>query len=678
MRPPRISRRVLLIAAIVLLLPPALLVGLLLVAESRWAEGWVSARVGGILHREVHVEGIDIQLGRPLGVAIERLRIGNPEWAATPQLVDASTVYAQVAIAPLFKGQLVLPYLGARAATAGMERDGDRATWRFGDGERRESRLHVQRLFLQDGTVAYRDKPKGTALDFSVTGSLDEGDALEWTGKGTFKGLPAQGSGKIPSLEPVPGLPIPVIGKARFGPTDITVDGRVAPTLNELDFKFTVAGATLHELQALFGINLPDSPPYRLAGRLQRDDRAWEFTPFEGRVGDSDLRGAFKYTQRDKGAKPGDGGRKAFLHARLQSKVLDLDDLGPLVGAPPRTGKGETASAEQKRQAVAVRAGDKVLPRMAFNTRRWAEMDADVRLEAKQVRRPKALPLETMSAHLVLKDGVLRLQPLAFGFAGGRIKAQVALDSNRKPTHGDMDIDIQGLQLSKLFPTSKTMANALGTLYGRAKLAGVGESMGELLGSSDGRIGLAVDGGRVSALAIELLGLDLGEAALVLGTKNAQVGLRCAAGVLKVEKGVAEPESFVVDTTDTVVTVDGKVNLGSEQLSLLTRAQPKDPSLFSMRSPILIEGSIKHPKVNPKPGPIAARVAVAAALGAIAPPLAALAFLETGEGKDSDCAKVLAEARAAGAVKKPAPGSAASGPGKPAEASAAGRNRKPS
>ena len=221
----------------------------------------------------------------------------------------------------------------------------------------------------------------------------------------------------------MPGLPIPVVGKARFGPTDITVDGRVAPTRHELDFKFTVAGASLHELQELFGINLPDSPPYRLAGRLQRDDRVWEFTPFEGRVGDSDLRGAVKYTQRDKGAKKGDGGRKAFLQARLQSKVLDLDDLGPLVGAPPKTGHGETASAEQKRQAAAVRSSDKVLPRMPFSTRRWAEMDADVRLEAKQVRRPKQLPLETLSAHLLLKEGVLRLQPLDFGFAGGKIRA---------------------------------------------------------------------------------------------------------------------------------------------------------------------------------------------------------------------------------------------------------------
>jgi uncharacterized protein involved in outer membrane biogenesis len=652
MRPLPVSRRVLVVLAIVLLLPPALLVGLLLVAESKWAEGWVSARVGGILHRQVMVEGIDIQLGRPLGIALDRLRISNPDWATTPQLVDATNLFAQVEILPLFKGQFVVPYLGARAATSGLERDGERATWRFGEGEQKESRLHLARLFLQDGTIAYRDKESRTALDFGVTGSLGENEAIEWTGKGTFKGEPAQGSGKILSLAPTPGLPIPLVAKATIGKAQIGVDGTIDPSLNDMDFKFTLAGSTLHQLQDLFGINLPDTPPFRLAGQLKRSGQEWNFTPFEGHVGDSDLRGSVKYVQGDPQVKEGKAGRKPFLQAKLQSKLLDFDDLGPLVGAPPKTGAGETASGEQKQRAAMVKASDKALPRMSFSTKRWAEMDADVFLDAKQVQRPKQLPLDTLSTHLVLKGGVLRLDPLNFGFAGGKIKSVVALDSTKKPTHGDMDIDIQGLQLAKLFPTSKTMADALGTLYGKAKLGGDGESMGELLATSDGRIGFAVDGGRVSALVVELIGLDLGEAAMVLGTKNAQVGLRCAAAALKVEDGVAEPETFIVDTTDTIVKVEGHVNLGTEKLQLVTRPEPKDPSIFALRSPIEIEGSIKKPKVKPRAGPIVARVAAAAALGAIAPPLAALAFVETGPGKDSDCGKVLAEAKAAGAVKK--------------------------
>jgi hypothetical protein len=46
------------------------------------------------------------------------------------------------------------------------------------------------------------------------------------------------------------------------------------------------------------------------------------------------------------------GGERPTVIADLKSKTLDLDDLGVLVGAPPGTGPGETASEEQKQKAA--------------------------------------------------------------------------------------------------------------------------------------------------------------------------------------------------------------------------------------------------------------------------------------------------------------------------------------
>jgi hypothetical protein len=61
---------------------------------------------------------------------------------------------------------------------------------------------------------------------------------------------------------------------------------------------------------------------------------------------------------------------------------------------------------------------------------------------------------------------------------------------------------------------------------------------------------------------------------------------------------------------------------------------------------------MRLPKAHPKAGPLVARAAGALALGAINPALAVLATLESGPGKDTDCGKLLAEAKAKGAVKK--------------------------
>jgi uncharacterized protein involved in outer membrane biogenesis len=252
----------------------------------------------------------------------------------------------------------------------------------------------------------------------------------------------------------------------------------------------------------------------------------------------------------------------------------------------------------------------------------------------------------------VLKDGVLNLVPLNFGFAGGRITSNVKLDSNQKPLRGDMKVDIQGLKLARLFPAeNKTMQEAMGTLYGRAELVGHGASVASLLGTSDGKASMAVDGGRISLLLVELLGLDVAESVMLLGRKHQQTELRCAVSGFDVQQGTFKADSFVVDTNDTVVKVEGAISLKDERLDLETKPYPKDPSPLALRTPINIKGPFKDPSILPKPGPLVARAAAAAALGAISPPLALLALIETGPGKDTDCARLLAEARNKGAVK---------------------------
>lgn len=640
-------RRVLIAAAIVVLLPVALVAAVVVFIESEAGSQFIAARWGAHIHRDVELGSINVELGLPVGFAVTSLRISNPEWAQTPSFIDAETVYAQLELLPLLHGFFEFPYVGARTGTLGIERHGDRRTWRFYDGERRPPRAHIGRAYMDDGEVAYRYPDQKTALDFKIAGAFGTQDDVHWTMKGQFRDQATTGEGRIAHLEPVFNKPIPLVGKARVGRTDMTVDGLVAPDFKHMDFKFTIAGPTMNDLDRIFGVNMPETPPYKLAGHLDRAEEHWTFDNFDGHVGDSDLQGTIKYTK---------GEPRPLLVANLTSKLLDLDDLGPMIGTPPKTGPGETASPEQVAQAAQQRAVDRVLPRMSFQTAKWKDMDADVRLTAKQLRRPNQLAFEGFTTHLVLKDSVMKLDPFNFGFAGGKVASAINVDARKKPSQGTIDLDAQGLQLSKLFPTSETMKAALGTLYGHGKLAGQGESVGDLLATADGKLAVAVDGGRVSALLVELLGLDFGEALVVLGTKNQQVALRCAAGTFKIEDGRAEPENFVVDTTDTVVKVQGSVNLGTEKLDLLTRPEPKDPSLFSLRSPIIVQGTFKHPKVSPKPGPIVARVVAAGVLGAVAPPLAALAFVETGPGKDADCGKVLTEARTAGAVKKtPAP-----------------------
>lgn len=635
-------RRILLILGIVLLLPVLAVTALVLVAQSEWGERWLEARVSGTIDREVRIDGISLGWGWPPRIIFGHLRIGNPPWATTPALVDAEGLYARVAVPPLFKGKVVVPYLGARRATAGLELDGKRATWRFGNDSQEESRLQLGLVFLDDGDIVYRDRNEDTDLKVDVKGSVGEGGELRANATGKFRGEAAKASARISGLDPQHASSLRFDGKASVGKTEAVADGTIALDGTALDLNLRLAGDTLKKLSKVTGIVLPDTPPYRLTGHLKHQGNEWVFSPFDGKVGDSDLAGSLTYVT----AAP-----RPLLKATLKSKVLDFNDLGPLIGAPPKTGAGETANPEQQAKAAQRAAENRLLPDQKLGTEAWAKMDADVRLDAQRVMRPRALPIDKLSTHLVLKDSVMRLQPLDFGIAEGRITSNIVLDGRQKPMRGEIKADVQGLHLAPLFPTVKNMQDALGTLYGRADLVGHGESVSALLGTSDGKMTLAVDGGRIKALLEALIPLQLGEVVMLIG-RDHQVELNCAVAGVSVKGGVARADDFVVDTDNTMIKVEGTVDLGKEVMDIQMNPYPKDPGILSLRTPIVATGPLRQPKAHPKAGPLAARAAVAVALGAVNPALAILATLEGGPGKDTDCGKLLAAAKAKGAVKK--------------------------
>ena len=637
-------RIAIIVVAALVLLPLALVGGIVLLVQSEWGERWLETRVSNRIHREVQVEDIRVKWGWPLGFTFAKVRIGNPDWARTPNLIDANGLYAQFELLPLFEKRIVIPYMGARQAEMGLEASGERATWRFGHEQKDPSRIELTRVALEDGHVIYRDENEDTELDANVKGSLGVAGVIEVDGKGKFRGEAAKVSVRFPELQANPTQPIRFEGKASLGRTEVVADGSAAgKQFESLDLNIDVKGPSLKILSKMTGVVLPDTPPYRLKGHLKRDGPRWAFDPFDGKIGDSDLAGSAVYDKRAK---------RPFLQANLKAKLLDFDDLGPLVGAPPRTDAGETASAEQRKKAANVQVSSKVLPKTKFETERWDAMDADVRLTANKVQRPKQLPIESLKTHLVMKEGVLTLDPLDFGFAGGHITSRVKLDGNQKPMKGDIVADVQNLKFARLFPTLKTMDEALGTFYGRAELVGRGNSVGDLLGTSTGKLTVAANGGQVSQLLTELLEIDVAKALMLLGTKKQQVELRCAVGFLNVKDGVATPDNFVIDTTETNVNVRGSIDLGDEQLAIETHAKGKSPSFLTLRSPIVMEGPLKSPKIHPKMGPAVAQAGAAAALAAVNPALVIAPFVSRGSGKDADCKTLLAEARKEGATRK--------------------------
>jgi uncharacterized protein involved in outer membrane biogenesis len=396
------GRRIAIVLGIILLVPLLLLGVFLVVVQSAWAERWVEARAGEALHREVQIDTIRVRLGWPPTVTFGRLRIANPEWAATRELVDARSLAAKVAVPPLFVGKVVIPYLEAQSAVAGLEMQGDKATWRFGPASDKPSRLVLGTVKLGDGKIRFIDAGQKTDVAVDVKGSLGEGGELAATGSGTFRAEPMKASVRIPHLDPEHQGPIEFAGEAAFGKTHASAEGMFRPDGDKMDFRLKLAGDTAKHLSRIMRIVLPDTPPYNLAGHLLHTGNDWSFDAFQGKVGDSDLRGSITYRT---------GGKRAFLRGDLHSALLDLADLGPVIGAPPGTRPGKTANPEQREKSAEREAKQELLPHTKFDVERWDDMDADVRLESKRIQRPAGVPIESFAARRVREDYVVHHTP---------------------------------------------------------------------------------------------------------------------------------------------------------------------------------------------------------------------------------------------------------------------------
>ena len=408
---------------------------------------------------------------------------------------------------------------------------------------------------------------------------------------------------------------IEIDGKASIGETRIGVNGRLVnpQDLRSLDLTLDLSGQDLAQLYTISGLPFPPTPDYELAGHLQYDDRVWTFSRFNGRVGRSDLGGNFVVDRR--AAKP-------FMRADLKSQNLDMRDLGGAVGAT------DTASANPP---------GRVLPHSEYHLDKLNAANADIRFTGERIRN-ETLPLNRMSTHLVLREGVLALDPLTFGMDAGDISGKLTLDATKPTITVTADLSGDRLRLERFAPQIKDVLQT-GPVNGRVRLTMHGNSVATMLGTADGDVALAMTGGSVSDLALRLADLDVANSLLVMARdKNQSVLINCFIADFAARDGVLKPKTFALDAQHTIATIEGQIDLRSERLDLRVIAKPKDFSLLALRGPIIVSGTFADPAVRADFGNAILRTGAAIALGVIAtPPAAALPYLQFGSTQGFSC-----------------------------------------
>lgn len=604
---------------------------------------------------------------------VEDLNILNPSWAERQEMLNVRKITVQISLGNLLRGDIVLPSVELYSPSVDLERQkSGRANWDVESQQPKPANPSphlpaIRRLIIQGGKIHAVDQVDKLSFNGTIVANEQantENDAafqLRCAGSLNSKPFKLQANGG-PLINVDPHKPYLFTTDVTAGDISLEVHGSIPKPfdLRAYDAKFSLSGDDLADAYYLTNLALPNTAKYRLGGTLKHDGNRFQIDDFHGTVGSSDLSGQLGVVIGEKRPK---------LTADLTSNNLDVADLAPTLGTRlPAKAQANAQAAQTKAAKTAAptpaalpvapmqAAPQWLLPDADLQVNRVRGMDADVTFKSQTLSSPK-LPLKHLQFHLVLNNGVLKIDPLSFTLPQGQFAGTVQIDAAGAVPESDIDMRLENLDLAQ-FKSAASKSSVLdGTLEGRIKLHGTGESVHKFASSADGSVNIVVPHGEIRAVLAELTGINVSRGlGLLVAKDEQQTELRCGVGAFEADKGKLNAKTWVMDTTNVLITGRGDIDFQNEHLDLALQGKPKKIRLLRLRSPVMIEGTLSKPKVGVDPGKTLLQVGEGTALATLLTPVAAiLAFIDPGLAKNADCAALVAQATpAAVAATEPA------------------------
>jgi uncharacterized protein involved in outer membrane biogenesis len=601
-------------------------------------------------------------------VTVNGLTLGNPPWETKRPMAKIERLEIRLKLLPLLKGDVILPRVSLFKPDLYLHQEkSGRANWTFENKAPTNqpasgpTKLPVVRdLLIESGKLTLADdlrrlKVNGT-IEAHEKASKEDAKPFRIEGKGTINDQPFElkvAGGPLMNLEPE--HPYPFKLEITAGDIKVDSDGRVLKpfSLAGLDFDVTLSGKDLAEGFYLTQLALPNTPPFKLHAHIARNGMRVGVTDIAGKVGESDLQGKLDVDATRK---------RPFVAGDLVSTQLRMKDLAASLGSKPKSGNTLDAKAQaaegskhRKSEEKAEKAPPpdpdvRLFPDAHLQVERVRAMDGDVHFRAKSIE-AGSVPFKQVALHVKLDNGVLALDPFAFEMPQGHLTGNVKIDARKNVPKVHIDVRVKDIRLDQLKGKSKggapdAPAPLGGVMEARAVIDGTGDSVHSVMSNANGMLTVVLPNGEVRSAFAELTGINVAKGVGLLLTKpNDRVPIRCGVAQFNIKDGLMNAENLTFDTQNVLIKGKGDIKLGPEELNLEIKGEPKKIRLTRLRTPIVVKGHLLKPSVGVDIGSTAKQGAVAAALGAIATPIAAvLAFVDPGLAKDQNCAAMLAEA----------------------------------
>lgn len=507
-------------------------------------------------------------------IRIADVEVAQPSWAGRGKLAEIKLLRVKLGLIPLLFGRSRPELLQASGVRLNLRRDAQgRKNWQAdpespGNGNSRG--VVVEQV--EDAEIQYIDVVQQRSARVRVTVHPHRGLVLE--GAGFVEGAPIRILATGGPLQP--GRPWRFDARIEGRSLAVHAKGQMVGPLRTDDMQFAMNARAddLKRLDRVIEAGLFGTRSINLKAQVKHQDDAWTITSLAGRIGRSQLAGdvvARRVAERMK------------LEGRVRFSVLDFEDLASEQG-------NAQARALEKAQGLML------VPNTRVNIRKIDRTDGKITVEVERIlssRRPSALT--SLHGVLTLDHRLLTIEPLRLGLQRGTITGRIVVDQRdgqAKPVVM-FALNLSGSRISAL--AGGPDAKVEGRVDARVRLSGVGDTIREAVGTSNGRIGIAARSGTMPSAIAALLGFDIGKG--IFGGDAGTASLRCAVLALQMKKGQGTADQLLIDTSISQTTGQGQIAFPEERMDLRLTGAPKTKATLRLPGQIFVRGTLRAPQV---------------------------------------------------------------------------------
>ncbi|HEV7413181.1 MAG TPA: AsmA family protein, partial [Casimicrobiaceae bacterium] len=462
-------------------------------------------------------------------LVIDDVALGNAPWGASPQMLTAKRIEAQVALLPLLRRHVDVVRFALIEPTISLETDGKgNGNWQIGaapgdgGGTRSQGGLAFGDLAISNGTMTYRDGGTGKVTNIAI-------ETLSLHARDPQSPISAQFRGKVDdiavSVEGDLG-PLDALLQRRW-PYPVTLQGEVNGQKASVKTKMSINGGRIG-LEAM-----------------------------TVRTGASTITGDAAIVQQAPRNK---------LTFRFAAPSFALSDLPP-AGAAARA--VATAHAAVATHGV----GDEPVPIALLRS-----IDADGEISVGELALADGNRLSDLLLQIKLQDGRLDVPALQASVFGGKVIANLSLDAAHQPAPAlALHAQMKGMDLGAVLAAVGARRDVRGGKTDvRIDIGATGNTPRQWESTMSGTVVALVGPATLVNTKIDLSSPlnKLGAAVNPFHNVDPSTELQCAVIRLPLHNGVAEVErSIAIETKKFGATASGKLDFRTQTLDLAIRPQ---------------------------------------------------------------------------------------------------------